>query len=62
MQNTTTINQSKTKPNYKTMVEEGLKELDELLLKIDHNQAETAQLRKETQQIAERIREKIKEF
>ena len=63
MAETTTINQTaKAKPNYKVMVSEGLQELDRLLQRIDHNQTETALLRKETQQVAERIREKMKEF
>ena len=63
MAGTTTINQeAKAKPNYKAMLDEGLRELDRLLQRIDHNQSETAQLRVETQQVAERIREKMKEF
>lgn len=59
----TTINSSaKLKPNYKALIDEGLRELERFLQRIDHNQAETAQLRAETQQVAARIRERMKEF
>lgn len=63
MQNTTTYDSTAEKPvNYELAVENGLHELDKLLQKIDHNQAETAQMRKETRVIAERIEKLMKEF
>lgn len=59
----TTVNQTtKTKPNYKAMVEEGLKTLDKLLVRIEMNQSETAIIRNETEEIAVRVREKMKEL
>ena len=63
MQNTTTYDSTAEKPvDYELAVEKGLHELDKLLQKIDHNQAETAQMRKETRAIAERIEKLMKEF
>jgi L-lysine 2,3-aminomutase len=59
----TTVNQTtKTKPNYKAMVEEGLRKVDRLLQKMELNQTETARLREESKEISQRIDEKFKEF
>lgn len=61
----TTINEStkaKSKPNYKILVEEGLKKIDILLQKMEINQAETTKLREESREISNRIDEKLKEF
>ena len=63
MENTTTYNSAAERQiNYELEVEKGLHELDKLLQKIDHNQAETAQMRKETRVIAERIEKIMREF
>ena len=59
----TTINQTtKTKPNYKAMVEEGLQKIDLMLERMEINQSETARLREESREISRRIDEKLKEF
>lgn len=63
MENTTTYDSTAGKQvNYELEVEKGLHELDKLLQKIELNQSETAQMRKETKVIAERIEKIMKEF
>ena len=59
----TTINQTtKTKPNYKAMVDEGLKKIDQMLEQMEINQSETTRLREESREISRRLDEKLKEF
>jgi cell division protein FtsB len=62
MENPTTYDSTAEKINYEAEVDKGLHELDKLLQKIELNQAETAQIRKETKIIAARIDKLMKEF
>jgi cell division protein FtsB len=62
MENPTTYDSTTEKINYEAEVDKGLHELDKLLQKIELNQAETAQIRKETKIIAARIDKLMKEF
>lgn len=62
MENTTAYESAGHKINYELEVEKGLHELDKLLQKIELNQSETAQMRKETKVIAERIEKIMREF
>lgn len=58
MQETTTYNPPLEKPaDYEKAVEDGLKTLDHLLMKIELNQSETARMRDETRKVADRIKE-----
>ena len=63
MQETTTYNSTVDKPaDYEKAVEDGLKTLDGLLMKIEINQAETARMKDETKKVAGRIREIFETF
>ena len=53
----TTYNTAVEKPaDYEKAVEDGLKTLDRLLLRIELNQSETARMRDETKKVADRIK------
>jgi hypothetical protein len=46
--------------DYKAAVTEGIKQIDQLLQRIDVNQAETARMRAETDEILQQLQEKLK--
>jgi hypothetical protein len=61
MEKSAALNPSASKQiNYKAAVAEGIKQIDLILQRIDANQAETARMRAETDEILEQLQAKLR--